>query len=95
MRLVARILRLVWGGDVDGPLRPVVAVALAGSVASSAAWVFMGIWAKKHLGATDTQLGLAYLCGALLAGLAGYAGGHVSDRVGRRPLILAGWGGRC
>src|SRR5205814_5139311 len=26
------------------------------------------------------------------AGLVGYVGGHWSDRLGRRPLFLAGWG---
>lgn len=94
MRLVARLYRLVWGSEVDRALRPVLAVAIVGTTAGSAAWVFIGIWAKKHLGATDTQLGLAFLAGALIAGLASYAGGHISDHVGRRPLILAGWGGQ-
>ena len=28
----------------------------------------------------------------MLAGLTGYVGGHVSDHVGRRPMILVGWG---
>jgi predicted MFS family arabinose efflux permease len=93
VRLVARLLRFIWGGDVDRALRPVLTVALVGSTAGSAAWVFVGIWAKKHLGASDTELGIAFLAGALLSALSGYAGGHLSDYVGRRPLILASWGG--
>jgi predicted MFS family arabinose efflux permease len=92
VKLFARFFRLIFGSDVDAALRPVLAVALAGSIAGSAAWVFMGIWAKTHLGATDRQLGATYLVGALLAVGAGYAGGHLSDHVGRRPLILLGWG---
>src|SRR5262249_12670164 len=34
---------------------------------------------------------VAYLAGALLAGVVGYVAGHLSDRVGRRPMILLGW----
>jgi predicted MFS family arabinose efflux permease len=94
VRLVARVYRLVWGSDVDRALRPVLAVALVGATAGSASWVFIGIWAKKHLGASDTQLGFAFLAGALLAGGASYVGGHISDHVGRRPMILVGWGGQ-
>ncbi len=52
----------------------------------------MGIWAIKHLSAPQSALALTYLVGAVLAGGTGYLGGHVSDYVGRRPLILVGWG---
>ncbi len=92
VRITPRLFRLVWGGEVERALHPVLAVAVAGSVAGAAAWTFVGIWAKTYLHATDTQLGLTYLVGALLAAGTGYLSGHVSDHVGRRPLILTGWG---
>jgi predicted MFS family arabinose efflux permease len=92
MKLFARLFRLVWGADVDRALRPVLAVSLAGSIAGSAAYPFLGIWAIKALHASQTRLAFTYLIGAILAGVVGYAGGHWSDRIGRRPLILAGWG---
>lgn len=91
MRLLARILRLVWGGDVDRAIRPVVAVGFAGSVAFSAAYVYLSIWAIKHEHAAQSRLGLAYAVGAVLSLGAGYTTGHLSDRLGRRPLILTGW----
>jgi MFS family permease len=90
--VLARLFRLVWGGDVDRALRPVLAVSLAGSIAGSSAYTFVGIWAIKYLHASQTRLGLAFLAGAILAGLSGYLGGHWSDKVGRRPMILLGWG---
>jgi predicted MFS family arabinose efflux permease len=92
MSVFARLFRLVWGGDVDRALRPVLAVALAGSIANAAAYPFMGIWAIKELHAPQTKLAFTYLVGAALSLLIGYAAGHWSDRIGRRPLILAGWG---
>jgi predicted MFS family arabinose efflux permease len=92
VRVFARFFRLVWGGDVDRALRPVLAVSLVGSIAGSSAYPFMGIWAIKHLHAPQSRLAFTYLVGAVLAGVMGYAAGHWSDRVGRRPMILAGWG---
>jgi predicted MFS family arabinose efflux permease len=92
MRLVSRFVRLVWGGDVDRALRPVLAVSLVGSIAGSSAYPFMGIWAIKHLHTPQSRLAFTYLIGAVLAGVMGYAAGHWSDRVGRRPMIIAGWG---
>ena len=92
MTFFARFFRLVWGGDVDRALRPVLAVTLAGSIAGATAYPFMGIWAIKHLSAPQSALAVTYLAGAVLAGGTGYLGGHFSDYVGRRPLILLGWG---
>src|SRR5262249_41589235 len=81
----------IWGDDVDPALRPVLAVSLAGSISGSALFTYVGIWAIKDLHASQTSLGVAYLAGALLAGVVGYVAGHLSDRVGRRPMILLGW----
>ena len=92
MKLTARLFRLIWGGDVDRALRPVLAVSLAGSIANASAYPFMGIWAIKELHAAQTKLAFTYLIGAGLSLLIGYVAGHWSDRIGRRPLILAGWG---
>src|SRR5438552_12903386 len=92
MRLLGRLFRLVWGGDVDRALRPVLAVSLIGSIAGSTMFPFLGIWAIKGLHASQSELAFTYLIGAVLSGLVGYLGGHTSDRVGRRPMILLGWG---
>ena len=95
MRLFARLFRLVWGGDIDRPLRPVLAVGLVGSIAGSCVWSFVGIWAIRRLGAGQTTLGLIFLASALVGIGAGYLGGHLSDHVGRRPLILVAWAGQA
>lgn len=92
MRLFAGLFRLVWGDDVEPALRPVLAVGFAGTMAFSTAWTFVGIWAVEELGASSRQLAFAFLFGAVASMLAGYLGGHASDYLGRRPLILFGWG---
>jgi predicted MFS family arabinose efflux permease len=89
---VQRLARLIWGTDFDPAIRPLLLVGFCETLAGSTAWPFLGIWAIKDLHASQRALGLTYLCGAVGAGLVGYLSGHASDRVGRRPLILLGWG---
>jgi predicted MFS family arabinose efflux permease len=91
VRFFARLFRLVWGADVDRPLRPVLAVTFASSMGGSTVWSFVGIWAIQRLHASQSAVGVAFLISATVGVLAGYAGGHLSDHVGRRPLILISW----
>jgi MFS family permease len=88
---VRAILRLVFGTEVDRALRPLLAVAFVGGVATGTGFPFLGIYAIKHLGASQSQLSVGFLVSAVIAGFAGYAGGHISDHIGHRPVILLGW----
>ena len=90
--MLGRVVRLIWGGDLNPALRPVIAVSLVGSIAGSTMYPFLGIWAIRDLHASQGALAFAYLTGAVLSGGVGYLGGHTSDRVGRRPMILIGEG---
>lgn len=92
MRLFARFFRLIWGDDVPRPLRPVLAVQFFGSVAMSGLWTYIGIWAIERLDASSFAIGLTFTCAAIAATATGYLGGHLSDHVGRKPLILLGFG---
>jgi MFS family permease len=91
VRAVRHPTRLLWGDDLDDALRPVLGVTLVGSAAGSATWSFLAIWAVEELGA-KTALPFAFLVGAVLSGLSGFAGGYLSDRIGRRRVILIGNG---
>src|ERR1051326_3253007 len=93
MVVVRRLVRLIWGDELDAAMRPLVAQGLARPLAASAGWSFLGIWAIKRLHAGQTALGLAFTVGAILGALTGYAAGHASDYVGRRPLMLVSSGG--
>ena len=64
-------------------------VTFASSAAGSGLWSFMAIWAVEELGA-KSQLPFVYLVGAVLAGASGFLGGYLSDRIGRRRVILVG-----
>src|SRR5918912_3525826 len=91
MRLPARLFRLIWGGNVDRPLLPLLAVDTIGSLGGAMGWTFIAIWAIKKLHAGQGALGTAFLISAMLGLLSGYIGGDLSDRLGRKPLIVVSW----
>ena len=90
--MFGRFFRLIWGDEVEPALRPILAVGFAGSLTASACWTFVGIWAVDQLDASSAALGLYFVVAAIVSAGVGYLGGHVSDYLGRRPVILAGWG---
>lgn len=89
MVVVRALMRLIWDGEIDQELRPVVAVTLAASVAGSSLWTFMALWGLDVLHG-KSALPFVFLVGSILAGISGYAGGWMSDRIGRRKVILVG-----
>jgi predicted MFS family arabinose efflux permease len=84
-----RLALLLWGTDFDPALRPLLAAGFFETLAGSAAWPFLGVWALEHLGASQVQLSAGFLLGALASIASGWLGGHLSDYIGRRPVMLA------
>ena len=78
MRVVRRVMHLVWGDDLDDAVRPVLGVTLVSAIAGSATWSFMAIWAIEELDAKE-ELPFALLASAVLAMCSGFIGGHLSD----------------
>ncbi len=86
-----RVALLAGLDDIPRALVPLLIVDTLGAVAFSNFFVYVAIWGKERLGASDTELGLAYLMAAITSALAGTLGGTLSDRVGRKPVIVCGW----
>jgi MFS family permease len=81
--------RRVFGGDVDPRVRPVVVLSLAYNLSFSTFWVLLGVFAVRGLGWSPASVGLLFLASSPTAAVANFASGRVSDRVGRRRLIVA------
>jgi MFS family permease len=84
------MLRRLIGDDVDPAIRPLLAVQAATSLAGSMAFSYLALWGIDRLHASGQALGLAFLTTAVASAATGYLGGHISDHVGRRPMILLG-----
>jgi predicted MFS family arabinose efflux permease len=86
------VIQRVLGGGVDPRVRPVVVVSFTYAIFSTF-WVYVGVFAVKGLGASASDVGLLFLLTAPAAAVANYLSGAVSDRVGRRGLIIASFAG--
>ena len=83
------MLRRLLGDEIERELRPVLAAIAFGFGGVFAFVAFFAIWAVDELGAERGTIGLAFT-GAAVAGIAGaVAGGRLSDRIGRKPVIVA------
>jgi predicted MFS family arabinose efflux permease len=87
-RLVRLVSRLALGGEVDPRIGAVVAVAFTYSASFSTFWVYVGVYVVNGLGWHARDVGLLFLLAAPAAAVANYLSGHVSDRTGRKPLIV-------
>jgi len=93
---VARgLLRFFAGDEADGSLGPLLIVTLLSTTAFAALWSYAGIWCVKGLHASPGTVGIVYAVDAVAAATAGYFGGRLSDRLGRRFMICLGWGGEA
>ena len=84
-----RLLRATLGGDVERRVFPVLAVSFTYSASFSTFWVYVGVYAVKGLNWPASRVGLLFLFCAPTAAVANYLSGRLSDRIGRKQLIVA------
>ncbi len=65
-----------------------VLVAILGSFGMRLVWDFMSIYAVEIIGLSNTQLGLVQTTGGIVAAILAMPGGMMSDKFGRKPMIL-------
>ena len=85
----ARVARFVLGGEVRRSVRPVAAMSFTYYASFSTFWVYVGVYAVEGLGWPASRVGLLFLASAPGAAVANYLSGRISDRTGRKPLIVA------
>jgi len=78
----------IFGGGLDRRVVPIVGVSFVYSASFSTFWVYVGIYAVKGLHWPVSRVGLLFLASAPAAAVANYLSGRISDRTGRKPLIV-------
>src|SRR5438067_13052652 len=89
MRPLLVLMRAALGGGVERRILPVAGVTFIYSASFSTFWVYVGVYAVKGLHWPASRVGLLFLFSAPVAAVANYLSGRVSDRTGRKPLIVA------
>lgn len=83
-RLLARAL----GGEIEPGLRPVLVTLGLSMAGMYMFWSLFSLWAIERLALAKGDIGLALMVAALIGMSGGLLGGSLSDRLGRRPVIL-------
>ncbi|WP_242909796.1 MFS transporter [Actinomadura terrae] len=90
-RPLARVLALVLGDDVAPSLWPILMITLVSTATFTGVWSYAGVWAKTSVHASAAAVGVMFLSYAGGCGITGYVGGRLSDRFGRRRVMVGGW----
>src|SRR5947208_9118796 len=89
MRPLLVLMRAALGGGVERRILPVAGVTFIYSASFSTFWVYVGVYAVKGLNWPASRVGLLFLFCAPTAAVANYLSGRLSDRIGRKQLIVA------
>jgi MFS family permease len=84
------LLPRILGGDLEPGVSQILVTLALAVTAQYAFWAFFAVWAIDELGMSKGDVGLAFLAAAAVGITGGLVGGTASDRLGRKPVILAG-----
>jgi predicted MFS family arabinose efflux permease len=84
------LLPRILGGDLEPGVSQILLTLALAVTAQYAFWAFFAVWAIDELGMAKGDVGLAFLAAAAVGITGGLVGGTASDRLGRKPVILAG-----
>jgi MFS family permease len=84
-----KAVRATLGGELERPVLPVAAVSFIYSASFSTFWIYVGVYVVKGLGWPAGRVGVLFLLTAPTAAIANYFSGRLSDRFGRKRLIVA------
>ncbi len=75
----------------DPGLWAFVAAMVLYHAANAPGGVYLGLFLKRTLGAPEWMLGLAFVVSMVAWMLVVWPAGWLADRIGRKPLLIAGW----
>jgi predicted MFS family arabinose efflux permease len=84
------LARRVLGDEIEPRLWPVLVTLCLAITGVYAYFAFFAIWALEVFEAPQAQIGVAFTVASLAGVLGAIAGGRISDKLGRRPVALAG-----
>ena len=86
-----RVVRLILGDDVPRALWPILVISLMSATTFTGVWGYIGVWAVTALHASSGATGTMFLIYSMISAGTGWTGGALSDRIGRRNVMITGW----